>query len=153
MSASLQVGIAFAVSIIGFLILWTKEFSKFNKLSVYIIVLIIYIVPYALGALFIGKIGFFFSAEYIIKNIFLIISGENIIIAFMLVVEIDEILEGIKNITKEFKVRIFPLIVITVIVSIFWGMKSYSCIIDENNAVKTNYIQESVQEELYWNAK
>ena len=45
MDAWLQVGIAFAVSIIGFLILWSKEFSKFNKLSVYILVLVIYIVP------------------------------------------------------------------------------------------------------------
>ena len=152
MSVWLQMSIAFLVSIIGSLILWSKEILKFNKLSVYILVLVIYIMPYALAALFIGEIGFFFSKEYVVKNIFLITTVENLIIVFMLGTLMGDILYDVCKKPKKYVVRIIIFVVFTVTFSIFWGMKSYSQINDKNNSFEINYIQESGQE-LYWNAK
>ena len=145
MSALLQICIAYAVSIIWFLILWFKILSKTDKISVYVITAVAYVVPYVLAALFIGKIGLFFSDEYIFKNIFILIAVENTIIAFMQAMWLENTLSFVKNI----KVRKTLLIAIAVICSIWWAIASNYYI--NNTDVETNTATESVQEELYWN--
>jgi len=147
MDAWLQVSIAFVVSIIGFFFLWTKDFYKINYLSIFIVGLVVYIVPYALAALFIGEIGFFFSKEYVVKNIFLITTIENLIIAFMLGTWMGDILDYVKNKPQNYKARIIIFIAFTVFLSVFWGIKSYHQIDNKNNTVEVSYIQESVQEQ------
>ena len=146
MSALLQICIAYAVSIIWFLILWFKILSKADdKISVYVITAVAYVAPYALAALFIGKVGFFFSDEYIFKNIFFLIAVENIIIAFMQAMWLENTLSFVKNI----KARKTLLIAIAVICSIWWAIASNYYI--NNTDVETNTATESVKEELYWN--
>ena len=70
---------------------------------------------------------------------------ENIIIAFMQAMWLENTLSFVKNI----KARNTLLIAIAVICSIWWAIASNYYI--NNTDVETNTATESVQEELYWN--
>ena len=122
MSVLIQIGIAFSVSIIWFLILWFKILYKTDKISAYVITAIAYVAPYALAAFFIGKIGFFYSDEYVFKNIFVLIAAENIIIALMQAMWLENTLDFVKNV----KVRKVLLITIAIVCSVLLGMNAYS---------------------------
>ena len=138
MSTLLQITIGFAISIIYFLFLRHRILSnEEDKTSKYVLTAFYYVLPFALLAVFIGKIGFSFSNDNILKNIFIIITIQNVIISLLQAMWLENTLDFAKSII----IRKCFLFAIAVMLSCLTGMADNYYINVEKNSVI-----ESVQE-------
>ena len=150
MSTLLQVGIACLVSIFLGSLLYYAVCFKFKKPLQYVLLYAIYIIPFALCAFFIGETGFFFSKEYIVKNIFTIITCVNLVIAIVpTLLMLDFIFYQDRVNNKMFWARVFLVLVLIIGICEHIGFTAYSQIDEKNNSSKTPY---SIQEP-HWNSK